>query len=127
MTLAELRFIVSQQKYNQFYAIFDEHWVTDELLAEALSRMFEKYRNRLIQVIGVDRKDFAQLSLPKLQSGYMKPGYANACYGIQRSLRHLRMSLARLKPKGLEASREVSRKLTCPHCGTELTISLTLS
>ncbi|GAJ22576.1 unnamed protein product, partial [marine sediment metagenome] len=57
MTLEELRFIARQQGDGPFYNIFDEYWITDELLTEALSRIDEVFRNRLIQVVGVERKN----------------------------------------------------------------------
>lgn len=126
MTLEELRFIARQQGYSSFSNIFDEDWITDELLTEALSRIDEVFRNRLIQVVGVERKYLGQLPMPKLHGGYMKPGYANACYGIKAALRHLSRNLRRLKFNRLQTSQEVNRKLTCPHCGAELRISLTV-
>lgn len=120
MTVDEIRFIARQQRESDWrFPIFDEPWVTDEMLNLALWKIEGVYRSRLASAIGVERKNLELLTMSKLHGGDMKPGISNACYGIRRALYNLSHELKTLRPKKPEQV-WTSGHLTCPHCGQEI-------
>lgn len=124
MTIEELRFIVLQQEGSGLWRTFYEDWITDELLAEAFDRINvsdEIYKKRLELVIGVKRKDYGQLSLPKKSGSYLKPSFHIAEWAIRKALIRLLREVRRLKP-AIQPS--ISRELICPHCGGALSFKI---
>jgi len=106
MNVEELRFIVRQQRESPFFSVFDEYWVTNEVLAQALTEIDAVYRDRLEALRGINRKDYAQLALPKIAGGFMKPGSSNTCYGARRALWNLRKVLRRPEKQAKQEKQE---------------------
>lgn len=120
MDVPELRRILNQMGYWYLRDRLLRRQMSEAQLQEALLNTELIYRERLEAFVGKERKDWANLQLPKWPKGYMKPGYANACYGLRTGLRHLNAALSRVPSEFiLEEENQV-----CPHCGEKLTIKV---
>lgn len=127
MTVAELRFIVRQLPNYYLSYHFDEYWISDPLLEKALVTMLPVFSNRLNKFIGTRREEWKNLVLPKKGGGDMKPGYANACYGLKAALRSLWWALCKFKKEAKATLDRENQKLTCPHCGMEVVITVSIT
>lgn len=120
MKIEELRNILDLVPWEYIRAGSLRKPMSQEMLDEALQNMEPVYRERLNAFVGKQRKDWGSLQLPKLSSGYMKPGYANACYGLRVSLNKLARAL-RCVPSQISLADE---GIVCPHCGEKLTVKV---
>lgn len=124
MTIKEIRLLVKQLPHFYLAHCFNYHWITDELINKAMEEMPPVFSERLKLFIGVKREDWKTLTLPKLNGGTMKPGYANSCYGLRSTLRSLWKELHPLEEE-TEIWQE-KRRGVCPHCGKEISINFTV-
>ncbi|MBU0847548.1 hypothetical protein KKH23_10220 [Patescibacteria group bacterium] len=122
MSIKEIRLLVKQLPHFYIGHCFNYHWISDDLVEKAMETMPPVFSERLKLFIGVKREDWKTLILPKLYGGIMKPGYANACYGLRSSLRSL---WSQLHPLQEEAKTwHETKQGVCPYCGEELSISI---
>jgi hypothetical protein len=127
MNIEELKFILKQQKaddYSDFLARTLRS-IDGPMLNKAWNNISELSKHRLSLVIGIERKDFATISMPKLHSGIMKPSLPNVCGGVKRAL----WELARVVDEITEEEDREQKQpapLTCPHCGKEISVKVTV-
>ena len=122
MNIEELRSILNLVPWDYIRARVLRRPISQEILDEALLNMEPVYGERLNAFVGKKRKDWGNLQLPKRTSGYMRPGYANACYGLKASLNKLAAALSHV-PSQIPLADE---GMICPHCGEKLTVKVKL-